>query len=167
MKSVMVVLAALVLVPAVGSGADPALAEVNAARAAKGLPPFVEDPGLTAAAVAAADFRCANGVCGHVGGGGGDFRFLPPGTRADAAGCAAWANGTGWGSCCTYDNYQYAGAAAAVGPDGKRFMHLFVRGQSTVAAAGGCAACQTADAGRTTRSVRCRSTVRAGFGRRR
>ena len=56
-----------------------------------------------------------------------DFGFLPPGTQARSAGCAAWPVGSGWGSCCTFDNYQFAGAAYCVGTDGKRYMHVFVR----------------------------------------
>lgn len=107
--------------------ADEALAEVNAARAARGLPPFIEDPGLTAAAKAAADYRAQHLIAGHVGGPMGDFAFVPAGTSASAAGCAAWHPSWGWGACCTYDGYRYAGAAFAIGRDGRRYMHLFVR----------------------------------------
>ncbi len=56
-----------------------------------------------------------------------DFAAVPAGTSATSAGCAAWDPGMGWGSCCTYDRYTYAGAAYALGGDGKRYMHLFVR----------------------------------------
>lgn len=117
----------LALTPFAHAASD-ALDEVNAARAARGLTPFVRDPNLTAAAIAAADYRAQRGISGHVSGGMGDFGFLPQGTSADAAGCGALDPSWGWGSCCTYDNYQYAGAAVTVGADGRRYMHLFVRG---------------------------------------
>ena len=109
------------------SAADDALDEVNAARAARGLPPFAKDDGLTTAAKAAADFRAANLIAGHVGGQLGDFVFLPEGSTATAAGCAAWNPLWGWGACCTYDQYTTAGAAVTTGKDGRRYMHLFVR----------------------------------------
>lgn len=119
---------ALVLtLPPLAHAADDALDEVNAARARRGLPPFARDPGLTAAAVAAADYRATYRIAGHVSGGMGDFAFLPPGCTADAAGCGALEPSWGWGSCCTYESYQAAGAAVTMGADGKRYMHLFVR----------------------------------------
>ncbi|HEX5270890.1 MAG TPA: hypothetical protein VFW33_10400, partial [Gemmataceae bacterium] len=101
-----------------------ALAEVNAARAARGLRPFVEDPKLTAAAEGAAEFRAARLITGHTA---NDFAFVPSGSSASAAGCAAWEPGLGWGSCCTYEQWTYAGAAWRLGSDGRRYMHLFVR----------------------------------------
>ena len=101
-----------------------ALAEVNAARAARGLPPFVEDASLTAAAHGAARYRAANLMAGHTA---NDFAFVPSGSSASAAGCAAWEPGLGWGSCCTYERWTYAGAAWSLGSDGRRYMHLFVR----------------------------------------
>jgi hypothetical protein len=104
--------------------AQQVLDEVNSARAARGLSPFVLDEGLAQGAAACAVYRARNRMDGHTP---NDFSFLPPGATARAGGCAAWPAGTGWGSCCTYDNYQYAGAAFCVGPDGKRYMHLFVR----------------------------------------
>ena len=100
------------------------LDEVNAARATRGLKPFILDEGLASAASACAKFRSERRIEGHTS---NDFQYLPAGTTARAAGCAAWAVGTGWGSCCTYENYQYAGAAFVVGTDGRRYMHLFVR----------------------------------------
>jgi hypothetical protein len=109
-------------------GANEALAEVNAYRAKRGLRPFVEDPGLTAAAMATADYRARIHLFGHTKGGAGDFRFLPAGVKADAAGCAAYPPRDGWLSCCADENYTYAGAAWTMGSDGKRYMHLFVRG---------------------------------------
>ena len=105
-------------------GSADALAEVNAARAARGLRPFAKDHGLTLAAIAAAKFRAAHFLAGHSA---NDFAFLPAGSAATAAGCAAWERGSGWGSCCTFEPWTYAGAAAVVGSDGRRFMHLFVR----------------------------------------
>lgn len=101
-----------------------ALDEVNAARAARGLRPFVRDDGLTAAAKSAARFRAARRLAGHTP---NDFAHLPPGANANAAGCAAWPPELGWGSCCCYENWTYAGAAWALGSDGQRYMHLYVR----------------------------------------
>lgn len=100
-----------------------ALAEVNAARAAKGLPAFQRDDGLTTAAMNAAVYRAERLIEGHTR---NDFDFLPDGVHADAAGCAAWRPADGWGSCCTFERYRRAGAAYAIGRDGRRFMHLFV-----------------------------------------
>jgi hypothetical protein len=104
--------------------ANEALAEVNATRATRGLPPYIEDASLTAAAVSAANFRAAKLIAGHTT---NDFAHLPAGAHADAAGCAAWTPDWGWGACATYDNFTHAGAAIAFGTDGRRYMHLFVR----------------------------------------
>lgn len=118
--------------PPVEPAAVEALADVNARRAARGLPPFAEDPGLTEAAKRAAAFRARHRLFGHVPGTPGDFGFLPPGVSADSAGCAAYDDHTvrrfgGWLSCCMDENWRFAGAAWARGTDGKRYMHLFVR----------------------------------------
>jgi hypothetical protein len=107
-----------------GPAMSDALAEVNATRAQRGLPAFIEDAGLTAAAVSAANSRAATLIAGHTA---NDFAHLPAGTSADAAGCAAWEPGLGWGACCTYEQWTYAGAAITMGSDGRRYMHLFVR----------------------------------------
>jgi hypothetical protein len=115
--------------------ATPALDEVNAARASRGLPPFLEDPALTQAAMSAADYRAAYRIEGHVPGGQGDFGFLPPGTSASSAGCAAWPAHLGWGACCTYEGWRYGGAAVAIGADGRRYMHLFVSNRANAVAA--------------------------------
>jgi len=101
-----------------------ALAEVNAAREARGLRPFVSDPDLNLAARGAAQYRARYLMAGHTD---NDFRFLPEGATASAAGCAAWEPSLGWGACCTYEGYTYAGAAWSLGSDGRRYMHLFVR----------------------------------------
>ena len=105
---------------AVGDGLD----EVNAKRAGRGLRPFVRDEGLTQAAQACASFRAERLLFGHTS---NDFAFVPAGASAGSAGCAAYPASYGWMSCCTYENYTYAGAAAVTGRDGKRYMHLFVR----------------------------------------
>ena len=108
----------------VARAGEAALAEVNAARAKRGLPAFLPDPALTIAADRAAAFRAERGIAGHVD----DFRFVPAGHKASAAGCGAWGPRDGWGTCCTYDQYRYAGAAWCLSRDGKtRYMHLFVR----------------------------------------
>jgi hypothetical protein len=100
------------------------LAEVNAARAKRGLRPFQHDPQLTHAAQACARTRASRRIAGHLS---NDFAYLPAGVTAKAAGCGALEPSWGWGTCCTYDNYTYAGAAWVMGADGKRYMHLFVR----------------------------------------
>ena len=105
--------------------ADDALDAANAARTARGLKLFKRDDGLTAAAKQCADYRAARFMAQHTA---NDFAFLPVGSHADATGCAAWADG--WGSCCTYSDYEYAGAAVTIGRDGLRYMSLFVRGGS-------------------------------------
>jgi len=101
-----------------------ALAEVNALRAQRGLPPYAYDDDLTKAAQAAAVYRANYLIEGHTS---NDFAFVPAGSSAASAGCAAWPQGMGWGSCCCYDNYRLAGAGWAIGKDGRRYMHLFVR----------------------------------------
>ena len=103
---------------------EDALDEVNATRAVRGLRPFIKDDDLTAGAIHVADFRAARLVQGHTR---NDFAGLPEGCTARASGCAAWEPSWGWGACCTYENYRYAGAAWAMGRDGRRYMQLFVR----------------------------------------
>jgi hypothetical protein len=110
--------------PARAQTAHAAMAEVRAARAARGLPPFIENRNLTRAAMSAARFRAARLIQGHTA---NNFAFLPRGAVARAAGCAAWEPALGWGSCCTYEGWRYAGAAWARGRDGRRYMHLYVR----------------------------------------
>jgi hypothetical protein len=107
-----------------GNAVPSALDEVNAARAQRGLPPFQRDDGLTAGALSAAQYRAERLIAGHCP---SDFAHLPPGANATAAGCAAWPPSLGWGACCTYEGYTYAGAAIVMGSDGRRYMHLFVR----------------------------------------
>lgn len=106
------------------AGSDDALDEVNAERASRGLRPFIKDPLLTQAALACAKERAARHIHGHLA---RDFDHLPPGGQASAAGCGALEDFWGWGTCCTYDSYTYAGAAWVRGSDGRRYMHLFVR----------------------------------------
>jgi hypothetical protein len=101
-----------------------ALEEVNQARARRGLRPFIRDHGLTQAAASAAGYRAAHRMAGHTP---NDFAHLPPGSHATSAGCAAWPPSMGWGSCCWQENFTYAGASYAMGDDGLRYMHLFVR----------------------------------------
>ena len=113
------------------TGSNDALAEVNAYRAKRGLPPFQHDPQLTKAALAAATKRAARGIHGHLP--ESDFSCLPIGATADAAGCGALEDSWGWGTCCMDDNYSHAGAAWVRGADGLRYMHLFVRnGQQAI-----------------------------------
>ena len=114
----------LLSIASAAQGGTDALSEVNAVRARRGLPAFQRDPALTIAASKAADFRAARYIAGHTS---NDFAFIPAGTSAGAAGCAAWTPDFGWGSCCTYEQWRYAGAAWTLGRDGRRYMHLYVR----------------------------------------
>lgn len=108
----------------ISTSSGDALHEVNEARARRGLRPFMHDPMLSHAAAQCAEVRASRGIAGHTA---NDFQFLPPGANASAAGCGALDPSWGWGTCCTYDNHTYAGAAVVIGRDGKRYMHLFVR----------------------------------------
>lgn len=127
MIRILTIFASLLLaVPALGDSWD-ALDEVNHARAARGLPPFQYDRNLAIAAGACAEHRAARRLAGHSS---NDFAFVPAGTKCDATGCAAWPQGMGWGSCCSYEHYERAGAAYVIGPDGLRYMSLFVSGGS-------------------------------------
>lgn len=115
--------------PAPGGVVD-ALDEVNAKRATRGLPPYVRDPGLTQAAMGAAKFRADRLIFGHIMNGRGycdDMNFLPAGSTAASAGCAAYPASYGWMSCDIWERNRFGGAAWAVGRDGKRYMHLFIR----------------------------------------
>jgi len=108
---------------AAGLDINDALAEVNAVRAKRGLRPYIHDEGLTIAAQKCASIRAAGRIAGHIN----DFAHLPPGVTATAAGCGALTPDWGWGTCCTTENWTYAGAACVIGNDGKRYMHLFCR----------------------------------------
>lgn len=101
-----------------------ALADLNRQRAQRGMRPYIEDPLLTQAAQAAASFRASRGMEGHTG---NDFQFVPGGTSAQAAGCAAWPPSMGFGACCCFEGWTYAGAATVIGRDGRAYHHLFVR----------------------------------------
>jgi hypothetical protein len=124
MKTIIFGVCVLLAVAGRASAWEDALDEVNAARKARGLPAYARDDNLTRAAAGCAEFRAVRLMAGHTS---NDFAALPAGAMATAAGCAAWEPGLGWGSCCTYERYTYAGAAYEVGRDGKRYMHLFVR----------------------------------------
>ena len=107
-----------------GVSAPDALAQVNALRAARGLSPYEHDPQLHEAAKACAAHRARYRIAGHTA---NDFAFLPAGASAPSSGCAAWPKGSGFGSCCIYDGYRYAGAATVLGTDGIEYHHIFVR----------------------------------------
>jgi hypothetical protein len=123
-RNVLLALLGILTMTGLARAGEDALAEVNAARAARGLRPFIKDTGLTAGAINVADFRAERLMAGHTS---NDFAGLPAGCTANAAGCAAWEPSWGWGACCTYEHYTYAGAAWTVGRDGRRYMQLFVR----------------------------------------
>lgn len=101
-----------------------ALTEVNAERAKRGLKPFIHDALLTQGALACAKARAASHIHGHLS---SDFDYLPSGAQATAAGCGALEPSWGWGTCCVFDSYTYAGAAWVMGSDGRRYMHIFCR----------------------------------------
>ena len=105
-----------------------ALDEVNAARASRGLRPYSWDANLTAGAMQAAKIRAAHGIHGHLS---NDFMCLPIGTTAGAAGCGVEYPGFGWLSCCTYENWQFAGAAKVRDKTGRWYYHLFVNGSQS------------------------------------
>ena len=107
---------------------DDALDEVNAKRATRGLHPYTRDEGLTVAARAAAKYRAERHMFGHaMDQPMGDFRFVPKGTTAVSAGCAAYPASYGWMSCDIWEPNRYGGAAWYPGTDGKRYMHLYIR----------------------------------------
>ena len=119
--------------PALAAEPVEALAEVNACRTRRGLRPFILDEGLRRAAKACAKYRADHLTEGHTS---NDFAYVPAATMATiprgpggwlriAGGCGASYNG--WGTCCTYDRWRYAGAAWCRGRDGRRYMQLFVR----------------------------------------
>lgn len=107
-------------------GATDALDEVNDFRARRGLHPFIRDEGLVQAAMQCADVRAANLCEGHTR---NDFGFCQYGSSASATGAGACQPGHfgGWLTCCTEEEYQYAGAGWTMGQDGQRYMSLFVR----------------------------------------
>ncbi len=100
-----------------------ALADLNRQRAARGLKPYIEDPALTAAAEAAAQYRAARGIAGHTA---NDFAFLPPGAHASCAGCAANSAAYGYMACEVFGQHTYCGAAW-VNVGGRLFCHSFYR----------------------------------------
>ena len=95
--ALLLALPALAPAPAAGgveqvATAQQVLDEVNAARAARGLRPYILDENLARGATACAVFRAERRMDGHTA---NDFSFLPPGATARAGGCAAWPVGMG------------------------------------------------------------------------
>lgn len=109
------------------SEAIDALDALNTARQSRGLRPFIRDEGLQAAAQSAAVFRAARRITGHVPGSPGDFGFLPSGTSASCAGCAATDASWGFLACEMWSNHTYAGAVWIQGADGRMYSHAFYR----------------------------------------
>lgn len=100
----------------VGVATGSALAEVNALRAARGLPAFIEDASLTSVAYHKASIQANRNAMGHPGGSMGGARY----------------EGVGMGyqftSCYLYSNVgRYAGAATVTGRNGQRFHCLLIR----------------------------------------
>ena len=101
--------------PAV-SNAGSAIAEANTLRIQRGLPPFIEDPSLSAVAYNKASIQANAGQMYHPGGSMGGARY----------------EGVGMGqqflTCYLYSNVgQYAGAATVVGRNGQRYHCLLVK----------------------------------------
>lgn len=110
------------------TAATDALDQLNAQRAARGLPAYVRDEGLTVAAIACATHRARFRIAGHCMAGMGDFVFVPATTTARCAGCSAWPVGLGFGACEAYSTaYRFAGAATVIGPDGLAYNQAFYR----------------------------------------
>lgn len=107
----------------VGEAVD-ALAEVNAARAARGLRPYLRDDGLTVAAKAAAKYRAERGIRGHCN---SDFVFLPAGAHSNCAGCAALDASWKFQACEQFGRWTYCGAASVQGADGRMYHHAFYK----------------------------------------
>jgi hypothetical protein len=112
---------AIVTLALKGYGED-ALDVVNRQRATRGLRAFQRDEGLSIAAERCAQYRAKRLIAGHTS---NDFAFVPKGSHASTAGCAAWDEG--FGACALYDNYRYAGAAWVRGRDGRNYCHVFYR----------------------------------------
>lgn len=100
------------------------LAEVNALRAQRRMQAYLPDPNLQAAAEAAAAYRAKYDIQGHTR---SDFAFLPQGSWASCAGCAAWPANMGFGSCNVYGGEKYCGAASCMGKNGVVYHHCFYR----------------------------------------
>lgn len=88
-----------------------ALAEVNEARAKRGLKPYIYDATLAKAALECAKYRAARHMAGHCDGQRGDFGFLPSGydTNGVVGGCAGLEPSWGFQACAMFDNYTYCG----------------------------------------------------------
>lgn len=129
----------LALLLAAPSFAADALDELNVARAHRGLRPFARDAVLSIGAEKCVQYRAARLIEGHVGApknmrpgrwykidGPGDHQFLPAFSNA-VGGAGAARPGEGWRSCCSWENWRYAGAAKVMGRDGQFYYQLFVR----------------------------------------
>ncbi len=104
--------------------AEDALDQVNKQRAARGLPPYLRDDGLTAGAINVANFRASRLMFHHTS---NDFQGLPAGVSAAASGCAAYPKSYGFMACAVYERHRHAGAAWVLGRDGKMYCQIFVR----------------------------------------
>ena len=107
-------------------GSADAMGEVNAKRAAKGLPPLIADPLLSQGAYECAKRRASRHIHGHLP--ESDFSCLPAGAHATVGGAGALEDFWGW-ETCAYDSTQYTvgGAAWVRGSDGRRYMSFFGR----------------------------------------
>lgn len=103
---------------------EDALDQVNAARARRGLRPYIRDENLFRGALSCARARAANLIRGHTQ---NDFAYLPPGTSARAGGAGGLEPSWGFQACTVFDNYTYAGAAWVRGRDGRMYSQIFVR----------------------------------------
>lgn len=99
-----------------------AIADLNARRAMYHLPPFKTDPVLLQAAMKAASCRAALRCAGHLK---NDYDASTIGYPQAVSGCGVY--NMMFLSCGSDDRKQFAGAAKALGTDGKWYCHLFVR----------------------------------------
>lgn len=107
---------------AVPNTAIDAMADLNARRAMYRLPPMKTDPVLLQAAMKAASCRAALRCAGHLL---NDYDASTIGYPYCVSGCGVY--NMMFLSCGSDDRKQYAGAAKALGTDGKWYCHLFVR----------------------------------------
>lgn len=103
------------------TGVD-AMADLNARRAMYHLPPFKTDPQLLQSAMNAASCRAALRCEGHLR---NDYDASSVKYPQAVSGCGVY--NYMFLSCGSDDRKQFAGAAKALGSDGKWYCHLFVR----------------------------------------
>lgn len=107
---------------AVPNTAVDAMSDLNKRRAMYGLPPMKTDPVLLQAAMNAASCRAALRCEGHLK---NDYDASSVKYPQVVSGCGVY--NMMFLSCGSDDRKQFAGAAKALGSDGKWYCHLFVK----------------------------------------